>query len=223
MNKLTLKAEKRSLVGRKVKKLRKEGILPANLYGRNVKSVALQVENKEFQKVFEEAGETGLVELKLDKKSIPVLIHNVQIDPVSDKPIHADFLQVDLKKKVVAKVPVELIGESPAQKQGLGTVVLYVDEVEVEALPGNLPEKFEIDASKLTSVDQVFTVGDLEFDSSKVEIKAALDQILVKVEPPKAVEEVPTEEIKEEEEKAEEAAESKKEEEGVEIPNEPQQ
>ena len=190
MNKLSLKADKRKVTGRKVKKLRREGILPANVYGKKIKSESVQVDASEFMKVYREVGETGLVELVLDGKHKPVLVHNVQLDPVTDVVLHADLLQVDLKEKVTAQVRVELTGESPAEKQGLGTVVQYVDEIEVEALPGDLPDKFEVDASSLTEVDQTVFVKNLPVDSKKVEIKADTEQIVVKVEPPKKEEEV---------------------------------
>jgi large subunit ribosomal protein L25 len=192
MNKITLKAEKRSVTGRKVKKLRREGMLPANLFGKKIKSESIQLPVNEFMAAYKEAGETGLIELTLGGTKRPVLVSNLQVDPVTDIAIHADLLQVDLKEKVTAEVPVELVGESPAEKQGLGTVVQYVDEIEVEALPGDLPDKFEVDLSNLTEVDQNIFVKDLVSDSKKVEIKADLDQIVVKVEPQKVEEEVVT-------------------------------
>lgn len=184
MNKIILKAEKRKITGRKVSTLRKQGILPANVYGKKIKSEGLQVDLKEFKKVYEEAGETGLVELAIGKETKPVLIHDVQLNPVSDEPIHADFLQVDLTEKVTATVPVEIEGESPAEKSGIGTVVQQLNEIEVEALPANLPDRFVIDATKLEEVDQVIKVSDLAYDKSKVEVKADLEEIVVKVEPP---------------------------------------
>lgn len=184
MDTKTLKAEARKVAGRKVKNLRKEGILPGNISGKKIKSESIQVNLKDFSKVYEEVGETGLVSLEIGKEKKPVLIHNLQMQPVTDQPIHVDFLQVDLKEKVTAEVPVELIGESPAEKQGLGTVVLMLNEIEVEALPGDLPEKFEIDRSTLTEVDQLVKVGDLKIDKAKVEIKTDAEEIVVKVEPP---------------------------------------
>ena len=191
MNKLILKAEKRKDLGRKVKKLRRDGILPGNLYGKKIKSEAVQLDANEFLKTYKEVGETGLLELAINRDKRNMLIHNVQLDPVTDAPLHADFMQVDLKQKVTAGVPIELVNESPAEKQGLGTVVQYIDEVEVEALPTDLPDKFEIDVSKLTEADQIISVKDLVFDSKKVEIKADdLEKIVVKVEPPRKEEEV---------------------------------
>jgi len=179
-----LKAEVRKVEGRKVKNLRKQGILPANVSGKKIKSSSVQVDLKEFKKVFSEVGETGLVELKIGSETKPVLIHNLQVNPVSDEPVHADFLQVDLKEKVEAEVPVEMIGESPAEKQGIGTVVQYVNEVKVEALPADLPEKFEIDTSELAEVDQAVHIKDIKVDRTKVDIKDDPEEIVVKVEPP---------------------------------------
>lgn len=190
MDKKELKAEERKVTGRKVKNLRKEGLLPGNVFGKKVKSEAIQVVLKDFEKVFKEVGETGLVMLKVGKNEKPVLIHNLQLNPVTDKPLHVDFLQVDLKEKVEAEVPVELIGESPAEKQGIGTVVQYVNEVKVEALPTDLPDSFEVDTSILTEVDQAIHIKDLKVDSSKVEIKADSEEIVAKVEPPQKEEEV---------------------------------
>ena len=184
MNKLTLKAEIRKISGRKVKNLRKEGILPGNISGKKIKSEAVQVVFKDFEKIYKEAGETGLLTLEIGKEEKPVLIHNLQVNPVSDVPVHVDFLQVDLKEKVEADVPVELTGESPAEKQAIGTVVQYLNEIKVEALPMDLPEKFIVDTSELAEVDQSIMVKDLKVDRSKVDIKTGADEIVVKVEPP---------------------------------------
>ena len=188
MDKKILNAESRVIKGRKVKKLRKEGIVPANIFGKKVKSKAISMKLDDFKKVYQEVGETGLINLEIkdkgQKEDRAVLISNVQMDPVSDIPVHVDFHQVDLKEKVTADVPVELTGVSPAEKQSIGTVVLYIDEIEVEALPGDLPEKFVIDISKLEAVDQAIYVKDLDIDKSKVEIKMDLEEIITKVEPP---------------------------------------
>lgn len=183
MNKITLKAEKRETLGRKVKSLRRDGILPGNIYGKKQKSLAIQVELKEFQKVFEDAGETGLLDLKVSNKSVPVLIDNVQEDPVTNRFLHVDFRQVNLKEKITAEVPIEIVGESPAEKQGLGTLVQHIDEVEVEALPTDFPDKFDLDVSKLEDVDMALFVKDLVYDKKKVKIESDLEEIVVKVEP----------------------------------------
>lgn len=190
MDKQTLEAQVRKITGRKVKTLRKEGILPANVFGKKTKSQSLQLKLSDFSKIYQKVGETGLVLLMIGKEEKPVLIANVQKDPLSDLPIHVDFHQVDLKEKVEAGVAVEVVGESPVEKQSLGTVVLHLDEVKVEALPGDLPEKFEINAANLTKVDQVILAKDLDFAKDKVELKIDPETIIVKVEPPQKVEEV---------------------------------
>lgn len=194
MDKQTLLAEKRTTVGRKVKKLRLQGILPANVFGKNVKSQSLQVKLADFAQTFKKVGETGLVTLMIKgtKDEKPVLVSNIQKDPRTDLPIHIDFRQVDLKEKVEADVAVEIVGESPVEKQGIGTVVLYIDEVKVEALPTDLPDKFEVDASSLTEVDQTVMAKDLNFDKKKVELKIDPETIVVKVEPPQKEEVVET-------------------------------
>ena len=184
MKKIELKAEKRKVTGRKVKVLRGQGILPANIYGKDVKSEAIEIKLKEFKGVYKEAGETGIIDLTVGKESKPVLIHNVQVHPATDEVLHVDFLQVNLKEKITAAVPVEVTGESPAEKSGLGTVVLLIQELEVEALPGDLPENFEVDATKLTEVDQTVKVADLKYDKEKIKISEDAETILVKVEPP---------------------------------------
>lgn len=211
-----LSATDRIIVGRKVKSLRREGLIPANVFGKDVKSYAVSVSNDAFRKVYEEAGETGIIELEVGKKANPVLISNVQTHPVTGETLHIDFRQVDLKKKITATVPVEIIGESPAEKSGLGTVVQQTSELDVEALPTDLPEKFEVDVTILTEVDAAIYVKDLKYDKSKVEIDAEEDQIIAKVEPPQEEKEVvpaPAEgEGASEEAPAEEATEEKTEE-----------
>lgn len=183
MAKRVLKSEKRNILGRKVKRLRREGILPANIYGKKAESLAVQVKLDEFQKVFSEVGETGLVELKLEDETHSVLIHNVQLDPATDRPLHADFLEVDLKEKVTATVPIHLIGESPSEKEG-GVVVQQMHEIEVEALPTDLLEKIEVDISGLVEIDQAVKVGELKVDKTKVEIKEDPERIVVSIAPP---------------------------------------
>lgn len=201
--KLTLKAGKRSILGRKVKNLRKKGIVPANIYGKKIKSTPVAVVEKEFTAVYNKAGTTGLVELVVDEKKHPVLIHNIQYHPVTDQPLHADFFQVDLKEKVTAEVPLEFVSESPAVRDKLGVLLTILDEVEVEALPADLPENIKVDVSKLSVVDQSIKVGKLKVDS-KVKITTDPNLDVVKVAP--LVSKEAEQMVKEEEEKAAAAA-----------------
>lgn len=198
-----LKVEKRKIFGRKVKKLRREGVLPANIYGKKVKSQAVQVDLKEFEKVFGKTGETSIVDLVLGKgQSRPVLVHNVQIHPVTDQFLHADFHQVVLTEKVKADIPIEMIGESPAVQEKKGILLTTLDEVEVEALPADLPDRIEVDVSKLTEVDQEVKAGDLKIPK-KVTLLTDANSIICKIGPLVTKE---AEELAKEEEKAAEAA-----------------
>jgi len=220
-NKIELLVEKRKLAGRQVKTLRQDSILPANIYGRKVKSLAVQVDLKSFLPVLKEAGETGLVELKVkgEDKTRPILIHNIQYHSVSDQPLHADFYQVDLKEKVTSKIPVELIGESSAVKSRVGILIQPLNEIEVEALPTDLPEKIEVDISKLENIDDSVLVSDIKLENT-VKVLTDTTQILVKIDPPAKEEEVvaPPAEGEEGEEGKAEGEEGEKTAEGKEAP-----
>lgn len=161
MKTYTLKAEKRDIVGRKVKNLRAAGKMPATLYGKTVKSVSISVPTDAFAKVYEAAGETGLIELSIGDDTRTALIHTVQKDPVRGQLLHVEFYQVDLKQKVKTKVPLELVGEAPAVTQKIGVLLSLIDEVEVEALPADLPEKISVEVDKLSEVDQEVKVESL--------------------------------------------------------------
>ena len=161
MKRHKLKVEKRKILGKQVKKLRRDGILPGNVYGKEIKSASVQVPLKEFQTVFNEAGETGLVDLDLEGKIIPVLIQNVQSD-YKNNVLHADFYQVNLKEKVKAMVPLEIVGEPKAVTEKLGLLINVLSEAEVEALPEDLPEKIEVNVEHLAAVDDQITVADLK-------------------------------------------------------------
>lgn len=197
---IPLIAEKRELTGRKAKRLRKEGLLAANVYGHNVDSLAIQVPLKEFQKVFAEAGETGLIELTIGGEKRAVLVHDIQYHPVEDALIHVDFHQVNLKEAVTANVPVTLEGESPAEKQGLGTVVQIVNEIEVSALPSDLPSEFVLDVSNLMEVDQQITLSDLKYDKNliTIDVEDPEQMVLVKVDALTEEEPEPVAEVAEE-------------------------
>ena len=182
VEKLKLTGQKRNITGRKVKQLRKQGILPANIYGKKITSKAVQVPVKAFNDVFAKAGETGLVDLEVDGKSVLVLIHNIQYDPITSLPLHADFFQVDLKEKVTAKVPVVFVGESPSVKDKVGVLLTLLTEVEVEALPADLPDKIEVETGALRALDQAIKVNDLKV-GDKVKIMTDVNLDVVKVAP----------------------------------------
>jgi large subunit ribosomal protein L25 len=182
MKKYSLSGQSRTVIGKKVKILRKEGKLPATIYGKSIKSVSIDIAFDAFKEVYAKAGETGLIELTVDKAMHPVLIHSVQVHPLSGIPLHIEFHQVDLKEKVHAKVQVEHIGESPAVAQKLGVLLSVLDEIEVEALPTDLPEKITVDVSTLAEVNQEFKVSDLAIPA-EVTILTDLSLTIIKVGP----------------------------------------
>jgi large subunit ribosomal protein L25 len=180
MEKTTITLQKRLDFGHKSKKLRRAGILPVGLYGKGIKSVALSIPLKDFLVLYKKVGETGLVEIKVDKENYHALIRNVQIDPVGHLPLHIEFQAVSLLEKIKANIPVELIGESPAVKDQIGILLQTVNEIEVEALPTDLPDKIEVNVESLTAVDQHITVADLP-KLKGVEVLTVGTETIVKV------------------------------------------
>jgi len=170
MEQIPLTAQKRTILGRKVKNLRKDGLIPAHVFGHKVKTEHIQVKVGDFAKVFEKAGETGIVDLAIDSQKKPVLIRNVQVHPVTDEPLHIDFYQVNLAEKVKVNVPLEVVGEAPAVEKKIGLLLTPVSEIEVEALPADLPEKIEVDVSKLENVGDEIKIKDLKVDRAKIAI-----------------------------------------------------
>lgn len=188
-----LKADKRTITGRQVKTLRRQGILPANVFGKKTKSLSLQISISDFTKVADEAGETGLVDLMIkgETSSRPVLITNIHTHPVTSHPLHADFHQVDLTQKVTANIPVELTGASPAVKEKSAVLITLLDAIEVEALPADLPDQFAVDISGLKEFNDSVLVSDLKVDTASVTIKADPAAQIVMVQQPKEKEVAP--------------------------------
>lgn len=184
MTKHTYSVEPRQVTGRKVKSLRKQGIVPGSIFGKNVESKNIQFNAKSFTKLRDAVGESSLLYLVTpDKTEHPVIVRDVEVHPVTGQMLHVSFNQVSLREKVSAPVTIKLEGESPADRDKLGILVQQLDEVEVEALPTDIPEAFIVDVSILTEVDQSVTVGDLKVDASKISIQTDPETVIVKVEP----------------------------------------
>ncbi|MCX6752813.1 MAG: 50S ribosomal protein L25 [Candidatus Nomurabacteria bacterium] len=139
--------------------LRKGGEIPAVFYGMGKETTPISISTVEFKKIWHKAGESSTVKIEADGGAVDTLIHEVQVHPVTDEPIHVDFLVVDMNKKITVSVPVEFIGVSAAVKGGLGSLVKVMHEVEVEALPKDLPHNLEVDISTLVTVDDVVLVS----------------------------------------------------------------
>lgn len=142
--------------------LRTKGFIPAVFYGPKKTSTAISVDLSAFTKVLKEAGESTPVTLKVsDGTTLETLIHEVELDPVKGTPKHADFLIIDTNKPVHVSVPLEFDGVSEAVKTGGGTLVKVLHEIEIEALPKDLPHVIHVDISKLATLDDQITVNDI--------------------------------------------------------------
>jgi len=185
---MELAAQVREEKGRKVRSLRREGLIPAELYGHGLENKHLAVRVREFGKVFKEAGKNTLLTLSLEGEKRPVLIHEVQRDYISNDIAHVDFYQVSMKEEIKAKIPLEFLGESPAVKGQGGVLNKAITEIEVQALPDHLPHRLSVSLDALTELNASFYVKDLVVPKG-VKILVEPETVLVTVTPPR-VEEV---------------------------------
>lgn len=207
-----LSAKIRKEIKRGLKDLRKKDILPAVLYGPEIENLNLELDLKEFEKVYKEAGESSLVSLNVkgQKEKFLVLIHAIQSAPVSGKPVHIDLYQPVLKEEVEVTVPIIIEGKSLAIKNLEGTLVKHFLNIEVRALPQKLPKEIKVNVGKLKTFDDYILIKDLQLPEG-VKVQRDPEEILISVSPPEKIEEEkPVEEKKEEvEEKKEEPSSSK--------------
>jgi large subunit ribosomal protein L25 len=215
MEKLKLKAEKREILGKKTRFLRRQGVTPTHLFGHGLKSLALQCDTPTLQKTISRAGMTRIIALDIegDKNPHSVFIREIPKEPRSGALLHVDFYQVKMTEKIKFDVPIVLTGEAPAMKEKGRTVAHSLTELSVECLPDDLPPRIEVDLSVLEDVEQAIFVRDIAL-SPEVTVLDEPDQMVVKVSEVKMeVEEVPVAEevVAEEAEVAEAAAEEGKE------------
>jgi large subunit ribosomal protein L25 len=186
---LKLKASKRTIQGRQVRKLRTEGVVPGVVYGHRSDSEAVVVDGAEFRRVYAKAGRTHLVDLELDGgHAQKVLIKEVQTHPRFDGPQHVDLFRIDLKEKLQIDVPVTIVGESPAVKRGDGDLLISTHSVKVECLPSDIPEAIEVDVSGLENIDDAVRVHDLHL-ADGVTVLTGGDDMIVKVQAHRIAEE----------------------------------
>jgi large subunit ribosomal protein L25 len=183
-----IEGKKRETLGKKVKTLNGQGIMPAVLYGPEIKSMPVQVNSIEFNKLYEKAGESSLITLKIASKEYPVLIYDTKRDPLTSNITHVDFYQPILTEEVETSVPVVFIGESLAVKDLGGTLLKEVQELEVKALPQNLPHEITVDISVLKTFEDEILIKDLILPPNVKVSKNAQDLVAV-VTPPQKVEE----------------------------------
>ena len=209
---LSLLVSQRKVLKKKVKGLRKQGIIPLHVYGPDIPSFSLEAKEIEVFPVLAKAGSNIPISLNLEGREILSFVREVQWDAVSEDLLHVDFLQVDPKKELLVDVPIVLFGESPAAKETGGKVVQYAQTIQIKALPLSIPTEFTLSVDSLNTLDDVLRAADISLPEN-VSLETASDLPLARVQIPKVEEEPAAEEIEEGaeeiEEGAEEGAESK--------------
>lgn len=202
---ITLHVAPRTVVGKQVKRIRREGWVPIVSYGPGFESEHYQADSLETSRVLAAAGMTSLISLNVEgrRTSYRVLVRDVQRDVLTDAPLHVDLYRVSMTQKISTEIPIELVGESPAVAQGQAILLPLVDRVEIECLPGDLVSVLELDISTLQHMDDVLLVKDIVVPEG-ITILAEEDGAVVRLAPATRLEE---EEVEEEELLVEAAAE----------------
>lgn len=186
----------RTNVGKSVSKIRKEGLVPGNIFGEEMTSESISIGKSDLIRFLKSEGDSGLIYLIVgedSKKEVPTLIEEIQYNSVNEEPLHISFKRVNLKEKVVQEVPVEMIGEADIPG---ATILLTKDVLEVEALPADLPESIILDISVLKEVDQTLHLKDAQYDREKVTVILSEEElesplVLVQKHAEEVVEETP--------------------------------
>ncbi len=177
---MQLKAALREPLGKRSRRLLREGKLPAVVYGHNTEATPITLDRLEFQKVFVKSGRTHLVDLALDGRSEKVLVREIQTHPRRLGPIHVDFYQVNLQEKIEVEVPVRVTGESAPVKQGDADILQPMHSIRVECLPSDIPEEFVVDITPLEEIDSELRVQDLKVPQGVTVLEDA-DELVVKI------------------------------------------
>lgn len=165
MDTIKLEAQPRSILGKKVKDLRRQGLVPANVYGRHLESTPVQLAERSVALQLQRASGSSLFTLEVDGSPRTVLVKQLQRHPTTGRVLHVDFYQVAMTEKLRATVPLHFVGEAPAVRQSGGTLLHSVTSVEVESLPADLPSSIEVDVSGLETTADTITVADLRLPS----------------------------------------------------------
>lgn len=190
METISLTAAPRTEVRKKVHQLRKQGKIPAVLYGHGIETTHLQLDKKEFTKVLKTASESSLIDLTIEGgKSVKVLLQDVQLDPLTEEVLHADLHQVRMDEKLETEIPLHFVGESPAVKNEGGILVRSHDHVKVKALPGALVPSIDVDISALTELNAALKIKDLVVPEG-IELLHDAEEVLAVVSPPRTEEEL---------------------------------
>ncbi len=202
----TLKLDRRTLLGKKVRSLRRQGVIPVHVYGAGIEPANLQVDDRTLNRLLLQVGSNIPVSVEYEGQNEESIcfVREIQRHPVSETVIHVDFLRVDITRIVAAEVPVTLVGSSPAVSQMAGTLLQNIQSLTIEALPMNMPAEVTVDISALVDFDTTLAVGDVEAPSDATILNDPED-VIVRVAPPRLEVEVleEDEELEEGEEGAE--------------------
>jgi len=182
MKSLQLKANRREILGKKTRFLRRQGTTPTHLFGHKIESLALECQTTELAHIVGQAGMTRLIDLSIDDDKQPkkVIIREIQRNSISRQLLHVDFFQIKLTEKMKADIPIVLIGEAPALKEKGRIISQALTHLGVESLPDKLPPHIEIDLSPLTEMGQAIHVSDIVLDPA-VTITTLPERLVVKI------------------------------------------
>ena len=193
---MKIKATKREIVGRKVKTLRNEGLLPASVYGPDRDSLSITIDDKEFKSLYKEIGYNKMADLVIGdtKESSKVLVKEIQRHPIRDEILHVSFYEIDMKKKIIVDIPVIIQGESTAVKNNLGFLVNPIESISVFCLPSNIPGEITVNIDSLENVNDTIAIGAIKLPEG-VEWSSSVNEetVVVRVAPPQKeiIEEIP--------------------------------
>jgi large subunit ribosomal protein L25 len=191
ISRMIIEAEKRE--GRKAESLRRDGFIPAVYYGPKEESTPISIKTAEFKKLWKGSGESSVINIKVDGKELEALIHEVAFHPVSGEPLHADFYVIEKGKKVTVDVGLDFIGVSPAVKELGGMIVKVMHEIEIEAMPKDLPHSIDVDISVLTDFEKHIAIKDLKLPEGVRATADPEDMVVMVHEAKEEVEEEPVE------------------------------
>jgi len=190
-----LVVDPRMVTGKKVKALRRQGVIPAHLYGHGTESLAVQISAQAVTTLLRNAGANAIIDLHINGEGEPrpVVLRGVQRDPVTGELVHVDFFQISLTERLHAEVPLVLTGEAPAVSIYGGVLLQTLDHLPIEALPTDVPDRIEVNVSQLDSLESTLFVRDL-FVPASVQVLAEPGQVVAKVAAPRLVAEIEREE-----------------------------
>jgi len=182
-----LRVAPRTVLGKKVKALRRSGVTPANVYGHKIDSLALQAPTVELTHVLRGLGRNALIDLRVEGEAKPrtVVVRGLDRDPVTGRLLHVDFFEVSMTERMKAEVPVVLTGTSPAVSDFQGVLLQMIETISVEALPGDIPPEFQADVSVLAELESSLHVRDLHIDETKIHVLTDPDVVVARVAAPR--------------------------------------